>query len=173
MLDPHLAPATSLIRLYRERWEIETAYSELKSTSLGGRVLRARYRSGVEQEVWALLVAYQALRIAMADAVLARADIDPDRLSFSIALNSARDQIIHRAGVVAHDTIDLVGRIGAALLAETLPARRLRTRPRVVKRAISKYRATSRHIDRHTYPRHNPDQDLDPRPRRLTERHWG
>jgi hypothetical protein len=36
---------------------------------------------------------------------------------------------------------DLAGRIGAQVLARLMPARRLRTSPRVVKRAISKYNA--------------------------------
>ena len=40
---------------------------ELKSTILGGRVLRAR-TDGIEQEIYALLVTYQALRTAIADA---------------------------------------------------------------------------------------------------------
>ena len=35
-------PAKEIIGLYHERWEIETAFFELKSTILGGRVLRAR-----------------------------------------------------------------------------------------------------------------------------------
>ncbi|MET3206844.1 hypothetical protein [Arthrobacter sp. UYEF13] len=48
--------------------------------------------------------------------------------------------------------IDLGGRIGAAVLAELMPARRIRTRPRVVKRAISKYGAKERDIDSRTYP---------------------
>jgi hypothetical protein len=30
LLDPHRYPAVELIRLYHERWEIETAYLELK-----------------------------------------------------------------------------------------------------------------------------------------------
>ena len=46
LLDPHRYPAVELIRLYHERWEIETAYLELKSTILGGRVLRARTPTG-------------------------------------------------------------------------------------------------------------------------------
>ena len=45
LLDPGEAPATALIRLYHERWEIETSYCELKSTILGGRVLRGASRS--------------------------------------------------------------------------------------------------------------------------------
>jgi hypothetical protein len=35
LLDPHRYPAAELIRLYHERWEIQTAYLELKSSTLG------------------------------------------------------------------------------------------------------------------------------------------
>ncbi|MBB5940252.1 IS4 family transposase [Streptomyces zagrosensis] len=100
LLDPDEAPATALVRLYRERWEIETSYCELKSTILGGRVLRGRHPAALTQETWALLLAYQALRTAMSDAVLHRPDIDPDRAAFTIALNTARDQII-KAGAAS------------------------------------------------------------------------
>ncbi|MEO3807330.1 tyrosine-type recombinase/integrase, partial [Nonomuraea sp. B1E8] len=40
--DSHRHPAADLLALYHQRWEIETAYLEIKSTILGGRVLRAR-----------------------------------------------------------------------------------------------------------------------------------
>ena len=106
----------------------------------------------MQQEVWALLTAYQALRTAMTDALLDRADNDPDRLSFTTALQAARDQIIRTAGDIAEASVDLVGRIGAAVLADLLPTRRIRTRQRVIKRAISKYRAKGRDVDRRTYP---------------------
>ena len=132
-------PAIELIKLYRERWEIETAYLELKSTILGGRVLRAKTPAGIEQEVYALLVTYQALRVAITDATLPYPDVDPDRASFTIALNAARDQLIAAAGVIADTVIDLVGTIGRHVLDELMPPRRLRTGPRVVKRAISNY----------------------------------
>ncbi|TAM70726.1 MAG: IS4 family transposase [Microbacteriaceae bacterium] len=152
LLDPHIAPAERLARLYHDRWEIETAYCELKSTILGGRVLRGRYPAAVTQEVWALLSAYQVLRTAMADAALSRPDIEPSRLSFTTALLSARDQIIQASHAITQTRVDLVGRIGAAVLTEPIPARRTRTRPRVIKRAISKYRAKGPNIDHHTYP---------------------
>ena len=45
------------------------------------------------------------------------------------------------AGVLAGTTVDLAGAIGRHVLAGLLPARRARTSPRVVKRAISKYNA--------------------------------
>jgi hypothetical protein len=62
LTDPARYPAADLAVLYHERWEVETAYLELKSTILGGRVLRARTPDGIEQELYALLVTYQALR---------------------------------------------------------------------------------------------------------------
>ncbi len=106
LLDPHEPPALTLVRLCHQRWEIETSYAELKSTMLGGRVLRARHPAAVVQETWALLACYQVLRTAMADAVLTRPDIDPDRASFTIALNTARDQIIRAAGIITDTVVD-------------------------------------------------------------------
>jgi hypothetical protein len=138
VLDPDI-PAIELITLYRERWEIETSFLELKSTILGGRVLRAKTPGGVDQEVYALFTTYQALRIAIADATIGRPDLDPDRGSFTIALNTARDQLVQAAGVIAETAIDLVGVIGDRVLNNRMPDRRQRTNPRVVKRAISKF----------------------------------
>ena len=150
LLDCHRYPAVEIVRLYHQRWEIETAYLELKSTILGGRVLRARTPDGVDQEVYALLVTYQALRLAITDATATQTLTSPDRASFTIALHAARDQVIHAAGVIAETTIDLVGKIGRAVLADLQPPRRPRVSPRVVKRAISKHRAKG-DIDRTNY----------------------
>ena len=102
-------------------------------------MLRARTPAGIEQEIYALLVTYQALRIAICDATLARPDVDPDRGSFTVALNTARDQLIAAAGVMTDTAVDLAGAIGRQVLANLLPDRRCRTTPRVVKRAISNY----------------------------------
>jgi hypothetical protein len=151
LLDPDTYPATAILRLYHERWEIETAYLEIKSSILGGRVLRARTPAGVDQEIYALLVTYQILRIAMTDATNSQPGTDPDRASFAIALNAARDQVIHAAGVIAGTVIDLVGKIGRLVLDELLPERRLRVNARTVKRAISKYNARGPNINRRTY----------------------
>lgn len=141
LTDPHAHAAAELIKLYHQRWEIETVYLELKSTLLGGRVLRARTPAGLDQEMYALLTTYQAIRLAMADATATRPDTDPDRASFSIALHTARDLVIQATGVIADTVIDLVGTIGQHVLADLMPDRRVRTRPRIVKRAISKYNA--------------------------------
>jgi Insertion element 4 transposase N-terminal/Transposase DDE domain len=151
LLDHDAHPAADLIRLYHERWEIETAYLELKTSILGGRVLRARTPDGIDQEIHALLVTYQILRTAMTDATNSVPGLDPDRASFTTALHAARDQLIHAAGVIADTTIDLVGAIGRLVLDNLLSPRRPRTNPRTVKRAISKYNARGPNIDRCTY----------------------
>jgi hypothetical protein len=99
LLNDRQFPAERLIRLYHERWEIETAYLALRHTLLAGHVLRCGDRAGVEQEVWALLTLYQLLRTAMVEAVETRPGLDPDRASFTTALQAARDQLITAQGI--------------------------------------------------------------------------
>lgn len=150
LTDPVAYPARDVVGLYHQRWEIETAFKEAKSTILHGRVLRARTPAGITQEVYAVLIVHQALRTAIADAALAAGDVDPDRLGLTIALTTARDTIHCAATLLAQTCTDLTGRIGAAVLAEVLPPRRSRSSPRVTKRAISKHRAKGP-IDRTNY----------------------
>jgi Insertion element 4 transposase N-terminal/Transposase DDE domain len=151
LLDPRTYPAAELVRLYHQRWEIETAYLELKSSILAGRVLRSRTPEGIDQEIHALLITYQLLRTAMVDATDSRPGTDPDRAGFSTAMNTARDQIIHAAGVITGTVIDLVGVIGAHVLANLLPDRRVRVKTRMIKRSNSKYQARGPNIDRRSY----------------------
>jgi hypothetical protein len=120
------------------------------SKQRGGRVLRARTPDGIEQEIYALLITYQVLRTAIADAAATAPGTDPDRASFAIALNASRDQVILAAGVTVGPVIDLAGAIGRLVLASLMPARRLRVSPRVVKRAMSRYNARGK-VDRTTY----------------------
>lgn len=152
LLRPDQAPAAALVRLYHQRWQIETAYCELKSTILGGRVLRAKTAAGVTQEIYALLTCYQILRTAMTDATNSNRDLAPDRASFTIALLAARDQIVTARRRVDQTGTDLIGLIGTAVLANLLPAPRPRTRQRIRKRAVSKYNARGPAIDHKTYP---------------------
>jgi hypothetical protein len=151
LLDARRYPASELITQYHQRWEIETAYLELKSSILGGRVLYARTPDGIDQEMHALLIVYQLLRTAMTDATDSQPGTDPDRASFTTALTTARNQLIQAAGVITDTIIDLVGVIGRAVLAHLLPDRRIRVKTRMIKRSNSKYQARGPNIDRHSY----------------------
>jgi hypothetical protein len=126
LTDHHRYPALALVRLYHERWEIESAYYALRHTLLDGHVLRSGDQSGLEQETWALLTLYQLLRMAMADAIEAQPGTDPDRASFTSALEAARDQLTAAAGIRPDDPAGQPGVIGRAVLATLLPARRPR-----------------------------------------------
>lgn len=139
LLDPQHYPAEALVRLYHERWEIESAYLALRHTLLDGHVLRSGDRAGIEQEIWALLTLYQLLRMAMVTAVETRPGTDPDRASFTTALETARDQLTAARGICSNEPVDLLGGIGRAVLHTLLPTRRARYSARKVKCPTSRY----------------------------------
>ena len=93
ILDHERAPAEELAALYHDRWEIETAFGELK-THLRGKhiVLRSKTPDLVRQEFYGLMMAHFAVRGLMHEAALS-ADEDPDRLSFLHAVRIVRRKI--------------------------------------------------------------------------------
>jgi Insertion element 4 transposase N-terminal/Transposase DDE domain len=93
ILDPDKAPAEELAALYHERWEIETAFDELKTHLRGSKiVLRSKTPDLVRQEFYGLLMAHFAVRGLMHEAAL-RAQEDPDRLSFLHAVRVVRRKL--------------------------------------------------------------------------------
>ena len=90
ILDHELAPAAELAALYHDRWEIETAFDELKTHLRGARIiLRSKTPDLVRQEFYGLLMAHYAVRGLMHEAALSAAE-DPDRLSFLHAVRVVR-----------------------------------------------------------------------------------
>jgi len=143
LLDARADPASALVRLYHERWEVETVLHDLRQHLLDGRHLRSQDRFGIEQEMWALLCLYQLLRTAMVAATDTVESTDPDRASFACAVEAARDQVVLAAGIGsaigADGRLDLVGEIGRAVLADLNPPRRARISARKVKSGRSRY----------------------------------
>jgi hypothetical protein len=93
ILDPGKAPAGELAALYHERWEIETAFAELKTHLRGAHiVLRSKTPDLVRQEFYGLMMAHFAIRGLMHEAAL-KADQDPDRLSFLHAVRVIRRKL--------------------------------------------------------------------------------
>lgn len=143
LLDAERYPAHELIELYHRRWQAETCYFSLKSTILDGRVLRSRTVPGLEQEVYALLTVYQALVRIAGDLTVTRPTLPAERISLTVLLNAAADQIVAARGIRSTDPMPLVGAIGDTALACLLPAgRRWRLKARVRKRS-SKYQFNS------------------------------
>ncbi len=144
LLDHRRDPARHLIALYHERWEHELAYLALRHTLLTGRVLRSTTPTGVQQEMWALLALYQALRHAMVTAVESQPGTDPDRAGFTTALETAKDLLIKAENIIDNPT-DPIGEIGRAVLADLLPPRRPRVSTRKVKSPLSRYNKKDPH----------------------------
>jgi len=139
LLDDKEYPGGELICLYHQRWEIELANDELKTHQLARRVdLRSRTPGGVRQEIYGVLLAYNAVRGLMHEAALAE-QIDPRRLSFLDSLRIIRDTVAdmrnaptEQLPILYQGMLKLIGQC-------RLPPRDGRINPRVIKRKLSKW----------------------------------
>lgn len=142
LLDPTTAPALELIQLYHERWEIELSIDELKiHQRLSPRPLRSQSPAFVYQEFYGLLLAHYVVRAWMHEAAC-KAELDPDRLSFTHALHVLDTACFEFTLLDASEHPRLRAHVLAELAAPRflLPARRLRFCPRVIKAPFSHFR---------------------------------
>ncbi|MER5200834.1 transposase [Streptomyces sp. NPDC002755] len=87
------ADGSQLAALYQERWEAEAVFAELKTHQRGARtVLTSKTPDGVLQQIWAHLLVHHALRELMVRTAATRG-LDPDRVSFTETLRSARRSV--------------------------------------------------------------------------------
>ena len=99
VLDHTPAPAEELAALYHQRWEIETAFDELKTHLRGAQiVLRSKTPELVKQEFYGLLMAHFAVRGLMHEAAL-EADEDPNRLSFVHSVRVVQRRMARSAAI--------------------------------------------------------------------------
>lgn len=80
LLCPKDTPKAALKALYRERWQVELDLRSIKTT-LGMETLSCKTPSMAEKEVWVYLLAYNLIRIMMAEAALFTEQL-PRQLSF-------------------------------------------------------------------------------------------
>lgn len=90
LLDARKWPAKEVVMQYARRWHIETSYRELKQDLLSGELtLRSGTVQTVRQEVWGALLAYNLVRLEMAE-VARQEGGKPTDLSFTVALSYLR-----------------------------------------------------------------------------------
>ena len=142
LTDAKKYPRDAVVELYHERWEVELGYDELKTHMLAREeAIRSRTPNGVRQELWAIALAYNLVRLEMERAAT-EAGVEPTRISFVNALS-----MISHAWIVWSTPPLAPGRIPGALIdlrqrlrLLLLPARRPeRSFPRVVKIKMSAY----------------------------------
>jgi hypothetical protein len=150
LLDPQRAPAAGLAALYRQRWEAEHGYGELKTRLRGaGFTLRSRAPDLACQEMWALLAVCQALSTMKCQAA-GQGGTDPDRISFTATLRIARDHARTQQHTLTPEGLARARQHAIAdLLADLLPpTRRMRQCPREKKTPRNRYPTRKNDIPR-------------------------
>ncbi len=84
LLCPKQTPKSALKRLYRDRWHVELDLRNIKTT-LGMETLSCRTPAMALKEIWVYLLAYNLIRLLMAQAALL-AEVLPRQLSFKHTL---------------------------------------------------------------------------------------
>lgn len=136
LLDPQQAPALDLITTYHERWEVELVIDEIKiHQRLMSQPLRSKSPEMLYQELYGTLLAHYAIRAWMYEAAR-QADLDPDRLSFTHAMQTLDQAFFELAITAKEDQARAQERVLADLRdpKTLLRPRRLRFCPRSVKR---------------------------------------
>lgn len=141
LMDPERCPASELIELYHQRWEIELCNDEVKTHQLAASRptgLRSLTPAGIVQEIYGLLLAYNGVRRLMYEAAKEE-KIDPRRLSFINAVRIIRDvtPLLHAATIRQHP--GLIAAVLRQIGQHILPPRANRINPRVVKCKMSHY----------------------------------
>ena len=137
--DPGKWPADEVFNLYRERWEIELAYGELKTEQLQrAAVLRSQHPEGVAQELWAMLLIYNLIRYEMVQ-IAEEAGVEPYRISFITALRLIQDEWLWSAMASPGSISGKLRKMRDELRRYVLPERRERRYQRVVKTPSSKF----------------------------------
>ncbi len=139
LLDADQHPAKELVVLYHQRWEIEIGNDELKTHQLHRQVhLRSRTPCGILQEIYGILIAYNAVRFLMHEAALS-VDIDPRRLSFIHAVRVLRETAPLMRAAPAFRLPILYAAMIQHIAHGRLPPRENRINPRVVKKKMSNF----------------------------------
>ena len=139
LLEADNYPARELVVLYHERWEIEIGNDELKTHQLNRLVhLRSRTPRGILQEMYGILLAYNAVRCLMHEAALS-VDIDPRKLSFIHAVRVLRETAPLMRAAPACQLPCLYAAMIQPIAIGQLPPRDNRINPRVVKKKMSKF----------------------------------
>lgn len=140
LVDREAFPASEIISLYHERWEMELGYDEVKTEMLERQeAIRSQTREGVAQELWGVGLAYNLVRLEM-ERIAEQVQLPPNRISFITALRLIRDEWMWLAGASPGAIPKHLRRLSEELTRFILPPRRSHRRyPRAVKIKMSSY----------------------------------
>lgn len=139
MTDPVAYPASEIVALYHERWELELGYDEVKTVMLDREeTTRSKTPRGVTQELWGLALAYNLVRLEM-ERIADEAGVTPDRISFKSALMYIEHALLSLSLASPGRIPEHLRRLREDVAHFILPKRRQRSYPRAVKIKMSNY----------------------------------
>ena len=140
LVDENLWPGAEVFDLYRERWEIELAYGEIKTDlQRQATTLRSQTPDGIAQEFWATLLMYNLVRLEITK-IAAEAKVEPCRIIFMTALRFIIDEWIFSTNAAPGSIPKKLDAMRKEIARFMLPKRRSkRAYPREVKFLQHKY----------------------------------
>lgn len=141
LVDSERYPASEIVELYHDRWEIELGYGEIKTDMLDAtkQPLRSTTPQRVRQEIWGILIAYNLVRLEM-ERIADEADVKPTRISFVMVYRMICDEFIWCANGAPGAIPKQLRQMRAQVKLFILPDRRSeRSFPRAVKVKMSSY----------------------------------
>ncbi|MES1934687.1 transposase, IS4 family protein [Salinisphaera shabanensis T35B1] len=165
LIDAQQWPKRALQQLYQQRWDIEINLRHIKTT-LGMATLRCRTPDMAEKEVWVHLLAYNLIRILMADSAR-YADVLPRQLSFKHTLQLWESWRCQARWITSDTPVDALLELIAQHRVANRPGR---IEPRAVKRRPKPFpllcvpRPDARaFIRQHSHPRRKSGESFRPK----------
>jgi len=137
LLDAELYSAKALTDLFAARWHCELDLRSLKQ-ALGMRRLRCQTPTMVRKELWVYLLAYNLLRVRMAQAAAVHG-VPPRHLSFTAAKTHIHNFAVHMNAASPGDYARLEAELLKAIASCRVVQRPGRKEPRAVKKRQQKY----------------------------------
>ena len=140
LTDHKAFPASEIVNLYHERWELELGYDEIKTEMLEREeTIRCKSVAGVEQELWGIFLAYNLVRLEM-ERTADQLDVEPVRISFVGSLRLICEEWWWASSASPGAIPKNLARLSARMARLLLPPRRSERRyPRAVKIKMSNY----------------------------------
>ena len=145
LVNPKQYPASDILDVYFERWEIENGYGEIKQYQLDESILlRSQTVQGIKQEVWGLLIAYNLIRVEISQ-IAKEAEVSPLRISFVMAMRYIQDELMWCAIASPGSIPRKLRAMRENVKQFILPEKRKRPKSRTVRFSKTQYTIRSKH----------------------------
>lgn len=143
LTDTRLYSAADVAGLYRQRWDVELYFRDIKTT-LGMDILRCQSPGMVRKEILMHFIVYNCLRLLMLKAA-DQADVPVRNISFKASIQTLRQwEPLLKADMTATERARLLSLLCDSIAASIILSRPGRTEPRCKKRRPKNFQLMTR-----------------------------